>query len=565
MKRARAQKGTPTEGVALDLAEARGVVAGLAPKLNEAEHRMLRATLDVLEMLVAEVRRRGATIARLRAMIGQRSSEKTAEVVGAGTRAESAASGGERSSAPSISAANDAQPAARTRSRPKRKGHGRIAASSYACEPTPIAHPSLRPGERCPDCAHGALYDTREPAPVVIIVGQPPLAAERFEAQCLRCGGCGSVFTAPLPERARGPKYTVSAAAMLAVSHYSTGIPFHRLEQVQRSFGVPVPAATQWEVVRDHVPEILPVYDVLASLAADAPLLHNDDTYVKILALMGKRRRALEAAGELELPERKGLFTTAIVAKCAVGPVVLFASGRAHAGENLADLLARRDAQLPAPTQMCDGLDRNLPDEHDVVLANCLAHARRHIVDEVGNHPEICRHILVELGKVFRNEDACRRGGMAGDERLALHQRESGPVMRELKAWIDELVEHKRVEPNSGLGGALAYMTKRWEQLTLFLRVPDAPLDNNVTERSLKVPIRARRASLFYATKNGAFVGDVYMALIYTALLHGCDPFRYLTALFTHHKDVAAAPELWLPWNYEETLARRPPNTTLAA
>ena len=124
-----------------------------------------------------------------------------------------------------------------------------------------------------------------------------------------------------------------------------------------------------------------------------------------------------------------------------------------------------------------------------------------------------------------------------------------------LHAWIEELFANKHVEPNSGLGGALRYLTNRWEALTLFLRVADAPIDNNITERSLKQAIRQRRASLFYRTKNGALVGDVYTALIATTLLHGGDPFRYVTALFTNYKAVEAAPAEWLPWNYEAALA----------
>jgi hypothetical protein len=352
---------------------------------------------------------------------------------------------------------------------------------------------------------------------------------------------------------------------MMIVLRYGMGMPLHRLAVMQRFLDVPVPASTQWEVARDHVQEVLPVYDVLVSLAANAPLVHNDDTYVRILELMGKRRSKLLAAGDLDLPERTGLFTTGIVARTAAGPVALFASGRQHAGENLADLLDRRDPTLAPPTQMCDGLDRNLPEEHAVVLANCLAHGRRHVVDEVGNHPELCEHLLGEIGKVFANDATCRKDDLTGEARLAFHQRESGPVMDGLRVWIEELFAEKRVEPNSGLGGALRYLLERWEPLTLFLRVADAPIDNNISERSLKNAIRQRRASLFYRSRNGAFVGDVYTSLIVTTMLHHGDPFHYLTALFTNYKAVAAAPADWLPWNYEATLARLEQRSASAA
>jgi transposase len=351
----------------------------------------------------------------------------------------------------------------------------------------------------------------------------------------------------------------------MIVFRYGMGLPLHRLETMQRFLGVPVPASTQWEVARDHVREVLCVYDVLVSLAANAPLVHADDTYVRILELMGKRRNELIAAGDLDLPDRTGLFTTGIVARSAAGPIALFASGRQHAGENLADLLDRRDPALAPPIQMCDGLDRNLPEGHAVVLANCLAHGRRHVVEEVGNHPELCAHLLGEIGKVFANDAACRRDGATGEARLAFHQRESGPVMAGLRTWIEQIITDKRVEPNSGLGGALRYLLLRWDALTLFLRVVDAPIDNNLCERGLKHAIRQRRASLFYLSKNGAVVGDIYTALIVTTQLHRRDPFRYLTALFTNYKAVAAAPADWLPWNYEDTLARLGQRHALAA
>ena len=113
---------------------------------------------------------------------------------------------------------------------------------------------------------------------------------------------------------------------MMIVLRYGMGMPLHRLEIMQRFLGVPVPASTQWEVARDHVQEVLPVYGVLVSLAANAPLVHNDDTYVRILELMGKRRDKLLAVSALDLPDRTGLFTTGIVARTAT-PIALFASG----------------------------------------------------------------------------------------------------------------------------------------------------------------------------------------------------------------------------------------------
>jgi len=553
----------------LDVAQVEALLARIEPLIPKADHECLTSIVGTLIEVTRLARQRGATIARLRRMLGQTSSEKTANVVGTKGAPAPASDGGptaggqdepvtneppqgERKDEP----VNDTGGANKNGDKPRRKGHGRIPAGDYASESIAVPYPTLCTEQQCPACAHGTLYAMKEPASCVRVFGQAPLVALRWDCARLRCSGCGHVFTAPLPEQARGPKYSESAASMMIVLRYGMGMPLHRLEVMQRFLGVPVPASTQWEVARDHVQEVLPVYDVLVSLAANAPLVHNDDTYVRILELMGKRRTELIAAGELDLPERTGLFTTGIVARTTAGPIALFASGRQHAGENLADLLDRRDPALAPPMQMCDGLDRNLPDEHAVVLANCLAHGRRHVVDEAGNHPELCAHLLGEIGKVFVNDASCRRDGLTAEARLAFHQRESGPVMAGLRAWIEQLLADKCVEPNSGLGGALRYLLKRWEALTLFLRVVGAPIDNNMSERSLKHAIRQRRASLFYRSSNGARVGDIYTALIVTTQLHRGDPFRYITALFTNYKAVAAAPADWLPWNYEDTARR---------
>jgi len=549
--------------ITLDVAEVEALLERIAPQIAAADHAHLASLVSTLLEVARLARQRGATIARLRSMLGQRSSEKTADVVGASatdaatTRESEESATSDANDAPASNAdapANDATGA--QGDKPKRKGHGRIPSCAYGVEPTAVPHPTLSPGDPCPACARGALFALKDPAPVTRILGQAPLVALRWECERLRCNACGRVHTAPLPEEARGPKYSESAASMMVVLRYGMGMPLHRLEVMQGMLGAPVPASTQWQVAAEHVADVLPVYDVLVELAANAPLVHNDDTYVKVLDLTGKRRDKLVAAGGLEQPERTGLFTTGIVAATDVGAIALFASGRQHAGENLADLLAHRDASLPPPIHMCDGLERNRSADHDVVEANCIAHGRRHVVDEVDNHPELCAHVLGEIGKVFANEKTCRDGAITGAERLAFHQRESGPVMASLRTWIAALFDDKRVEPNSGLGDALIYLVKRWEPLTLFLRVPDAPLDNNAVERILKLAIRQRRASLFYRTMNGAFVGDVYTALIVTTHLHGGDPFRYLTALFTHAKAVAAAPHDWLPWNFQVALAR---------
>jgi hypothetical protein len=232
----------------------------------------------------------------------------------------------------------------------------------------------------------------------------------------------------------------------------------------------------------------------------------------------------------------------------------LFFSGRKHAGENLVDVLAQRAADLGPPIQMADALSRNLPADFKTILANCLAHGRRQFVDVAASFPEPCLYVLETLGKVYKHDAVARKRDLSPEERLHFHQAESGPLMKELKTWLTRQFEERLVEPNSGLGKAISYLLKHWKKLTLFLREPGAPLDNNVCERALKRAILHRKNALFYKTQKGAHVGDLFMSLIHTCQLNGADPFDYLTALQRHAEALRSNPQAWMPWNYREPL-----------
>ena len=170
--------------------------------------------------------------------------------------------------------------------------------------------------------------------------------------------------------------------------------------------------------------------------------------------------------------------------------------------------------------------------------------------------PEEVAFVLESLRPVFATDRQAREDRLSPEARLLLHQQESAPRMQALQDWMTKQFAERRVEPNSGLGQAITYLQNHWEKLTLFLRVPGAPLSNNLCERALKKAILHRKNALFYRTLNGATVGDRFMSLIHTAELHQVEPFDYLVALLRHAPAVALEPAAWMPWNYSAALAR---------
>jgi hypothetical protein len=348
---------------------------------------------------------------------------------------------------------------------------------------------------------------------------------------------------------------------MIGLLKYGSGLPFNRLQRLQGSLGIPLAASTQWDIVHAKARLIWPAYAELIRQAAQGDVVYNDDTTIKILELMGKRaaRTALdessvEGSGTDLASGRRGIFTSGIVSTTEGRKIAVFFSGRQHAGENLADVLAQRAQTLPPPIQMCDALSRNLPKELETIVANCLSHGRRQFVDLAESFPQECRYVLETLAVIYKNDAVARERNLSPEARLDYHQTESGPIMADLHAWLIRQFDDRLVEPNSTLGGVISYLLKHWEKLTLFLRKAGAPLDNNLCERALKKAILHRKNSLFFKTENGAHVGDQYMSLIYTCELCEADPFDYLNELERHARELSSNPECWMPWNYRETL-----------
>ena len=216
--------------------------------------------------------------------------------------------------------------------------HGRNGAEAYrSAEKVSVAHQKLAHGDRCPDCARGNVYAQKEPKALVRIVGQAPLAATVYELERLRCNACGQVFTAAEPEGVGPEKYDETASAMIAQLK-SGGVPFHRLERMQEMLGIPMPAATQWEVVEEGAEPIKPAHEELIRQAAQGEVLHNDDTSMRVLHM---EREPSD--------ERTGMFTSGIISTASGRKIALYFTGRQHAGENLAGVLKRCAAELASP------------------------------------------------------------------------------------------------------------------------------------------------------------------------------------------------------------------------
>ena len=496
--------------------------------LDEPDRRLLLSVSETLGYLTEQLAHKRISIARLRKLL-----------FGASTESLKNLDSKPDPDNPDEESSRDDKPTEPESSEPK-GAHGRHGAEDYTgAKKVNISHQDLKAGDPCPHCLKGTLYRMAEPSRLTRVTGQAPLQATVYELEKLRCGTCDQIFTAKAPQDVGSEKYDPESISMIALLKYGSGMPFNRLDRLQATLGIPLAAATQWDVLSQREPVFTPIHQALIRAAAQGKILHNDDTAMKVLHLAPS--------------ERKGVFTSGIVSVDDDHLVALFFTGHQHAGENLADVLKHRSEQLPTPIQMSDGLSRNLPGSFETLVAHCLAHGRRKFVDVYNAFEPQCHHVLEVLARVYQHDSDAQ--GLRESERLAYHQQHSGPLMAELKDWMTQQLDPKNVEPNSGLGEAIGYMLKHWEPLTLFLRQGGAPLDNNLCERALKKAILHRKNAYYYKTANGARVGDLFMSLIHTCELNEVNPFDYLTALQKHAKAVASDPDAWLPWSYPKSLS----------
>jgi hypothetical protein len=331
----------------------------------------------------------------------------------------------------------------------------------------------------------------------------------------------------------------------MAIYKYFAGHPFYRQETLQGLLGGHLSASTIFDQC-EHVANALnPIFKAMILIAAEAPLLHLDDTTHRIL----RQEPVVKSRGGKKRV-RTGVYTSAVLALLPEQRVVLFQTNVGHAGEWVEELLQGRAEDSPVPTLMSDALSANHVADIAFNKALCNAHSRRGFAELALQQPLAARIALKHYEHIWINDTHCIDKGFDADQRQRYHHEHSLPHLLALHAWCTEELDTKRVEHNSNLGKAMHYFLRHHEGLCAFCHVPGAPVDNNEIERLIKIIVRHRKNSLFYQTPAGAAIGDVITSVLATCHENDVNAFEYLNAVQRNQVAVKQAPHQWLPWNY---------------
>lgn len=429
----------------------------------------------------------------------------------------------------------------------KPKGHGRRSVNDYPGAETVICtHEEFQEGDTCPLCQRGILHKKQSKVKIQFD-GNAPLTAKRYTLEQFSCSWCDFTTTAQPPVDL-SDKYTPRAIAVLMFLHYGMGLPYYRLAKMQNMLGLPIAVSTQSELVASKMGAMHAVFNHLMNLAAQCDLLYQDDTGVKIQSLI-KENKAGQAI-------RKGMFTSGFIAE-GEHNIVLYFSGRAHAGENFDTLFSQRDPSKGPVKRMADALSMNSKHEAEAIELKCASHAFRRFKSLLSTYPEAALFVLGIYGRVYDNDRVCKKAKMSDQERLEYHQEHSKPLMDELEAWFTSVLSDNNVEPNSVLADECQYLSNHWVGLTQFLRIKGAPLDNNALEAILKYMITYRKNSQSFKTAYSADYGSRLVSIIVTCMINGVDAIDYFTQLQIHEHAVWKNPAAWMPWQYQQTLSER--------
>ncbi|MCI0660877.1 MAG: IS66 family transposase [Acidobacteria bacterium] len=528
----------------IDPAEIETLIAKIEQnKLGEEEKRLVARMLRTLLLIVAGLQEKKITLLRIRDLIFGKRSEKRKGSAGGKDEEKNSESNAGKSESPEAPG-TEKNELAPSDAKPKKPGHGRRPAAAYpGAEKVICRHTEITPGSRClnPRCT-GRVFPVKRPHEFIQFKGNPAITATYYLQEVMRCTLCDKEHEAPLPEGVKPQRWDETADASIAIKKHLAAVPYNRTTMLQLMCGIPLSQSTQFERCSVVAEILLPIYKQMVKEAANAKIIYGDDTGVKILELMAENEGKKKG-------ERTGMHTTGIVAERYDGmKIALYFNGRRHTGENVAALLRWRCEYLGPVLRMGDGLAANWSGDDERIECHCMVHARRKFWEIAEIYPVQCGYVLMRIGEIYQNEDVTKEKGMSDDERLDYHQKHSGPLMEELRKWMELEISEKRVEPNSSLGKAISYFQKNYPELCAFLKYPGAPLDNNSAERVLKPAAMIRKNSSFYKTSYGAAVSGIILSVLMTCRLNGGNVWEYLVSVLRRPSEVKNNPAAFLPW-----------------
>jgi transposase len=381
----------------------------------------------------------------------------------------------------------------------------------------------LTPAERlCPECGQErseigvdttCQYDYK-PAEVFVVEHQ------RAKYACRCCAG--AVVIAPKPPQPLdrslpGP----GLLAQIIVDKYQDSVPLYRSEARFERLGVTLPRSTMCDWMAAAAVLLAPLYQLLIQHVLRSKVLHTDDTTVPV-------------RDEKQTTHRYGRLWDYL--GDAAHPGIVFDYTPTHARDGPAAFLRDFQGFLQADAYgVYDGIYAG----GTIIEVACWAHARNKFKDAQATDPERALAAKAWVRRLYDVEDEAKAevaklrltGAAAAAVFLRLRQEKSVPLLTSFYEWLT--AQKALVLPKSPIAGAINYVLNQWEALKRYTTDGDLHIDNNLSERTLKLIGIGRTNWLFAGGDGGGTTAAVLFSFTATCKHLAIDTFAYLRDVFT--------------------------------
>lgn len=493
------------------------MVEGLTRQLDEA----LAAQLDEMR----------AERARLRA-----EAQAAAAAAAAATAAERAAT-----TEPSAAAVSSPGSSSESETPPKRHPHGRAKKPADVERDRQVLMATV-----CPKCGLKHLRGTgrrTEPIEEWDYV-RPHVRLRSTEREESACEDCGTLVPPPPPppmpfDRA---SCTFPMMAWLCYSRCALFLPLDRMLKEFAAAGARIPSATgtRWWVRGTDL--LLPIVGaVRLSLLADSHM-GTDGTGLQVVfpRVKGSPRKGPDRPGATDdngfLLPREPLDGQILVFGNDEHAVYVFTPTRE--GHHALDFLTVGQDQEGHPIRWRGTITADALSAQDCLFegegrkeGGCNSHGLRKFRDDADKAPLLASRAMAFIGRIYDVEGEGKAKGLRGPALLTHRQTFAKPVVNDFRAWLDDHIAD--LLPKNPIRKAMQYYLNHWQALTLFLTDPEVPLDNNWSERALRIVALLRNNSLYAGGEDGAERLCTMFTLIHTCRLLGLDPYEYIVWALT--------------------------------
>jgi len=417
--------------------------------------------------------------------------------------------------------------------KPNPPGHGRQRLPQ-SLERRRVVYDLAEQQRQCPQC-QGQLRRIGEE--ISERLEYVPASLQVIEEVCQKYAcpkGCTVVTAekplAPIEKGLAGP----GLLAHVAVSKYGDHLPLHRQESIFARQGVELSRQTMCGWMRECAELVSPLVEVMKQRVLSSKAVQTDDSPVAVL--------------DPELPHtRTGRIWAYVGDADHPYTVYDYTANRSRAGPD--EFLKGFRGYLQADAY--SGYDEIYKDAaRGVTEVACWAHARRKFFEAQSSDLMRSMVVLAYVHLLYEVECEARQKSLKTEERRALRQARSKPILGDLKAYLER--ERPKVLPKSPEGQAISYTLSNWEALVRYSDDGDLEIDNNGAERSLRGVAVGRKNWMFFGSDNGGRTAAVLSSLIATCKRHHMDPFAYLRDVFEristhpHNRLEELLPDQWL-------------------